>query len=963
MTIASAVAKSGPYAGNGSQTVFAYTFKVFAASELQVVLRSAGGIETVQSLTTHYTVSGVGNDGGGNVTMVTAPPSGTTLTIVRNVPFVQLTDLRNQGGFYPEVHERVFDRLTQQTQQLKEGVDSALRLPVSTPPGVSTTLPSPAPEKLIGWNSAGTGLQNFDASVLATLVAYGTARADLFDGDGTTTQFTLTSNPGNQSVLDVSIGGVTQRAGIDFVWTGGTTLTFIDPPPAGTDNILARYFQGLPGIITEAQDVTFTQAGIGAVPRTAQAKMREIIHARDFGAVADGVTDASAAIQAAINAAAALNGADVILPPGKIAIGSTLQIGNGSASQVSSYGAVRLIGQASESARNTRFNNSRAATTLVWTGALDGTMISINGPCQGNDASHLVLDGSGVAGYGLRLFSAQAGQFGPLSFYRIRIVNLDCQVQQIPTSVLDAANYAYASRSVTDNYFESIDIDGRQGVEGLGAIGIRADGWPSGPTSGVGFDTCRNSFSHVKMIVDRQHNATLGRAGVGIWLEFADSNNFHDTWFQGEGTANNPSTGYWLYLRGRSNSPDTAAYPVNNSFSGHLQRGQNLLARVDTSAAPVGGNTMLPLGEVDGEDAAAWPETAYIGGYQPESVDEGATINYICEYGLARIRDEWRNQFLNSGFARATRGTSFSNVSSNTPTVDMWQRARDGTVSDVITREAFALGQTDVPFQPAHFLRAAISSASGASEYKIYQRVEDARRYGGRRVTLSAWVRVSSGSIALSANAVQNFGTGGSPSASVTVAADTSDQGQTVTTAWRRVRFRFSVPSLSGKTLGTTINTSYTEFGFLLPPNTPCTFEMAWPQLEYGVADTPPDRRPFILEDALCSRYLQIIPAPGTIYGFGFVANANEVRFQFQHRMEMRVAPTLDRAGVAADYLVQQVGGTGSGSCTSLPALDTADTQMSIVTFTRTAHGLTSNTVARIITGGNGRLILSAEFL
>lgn len=354
MTIASAVAKSGPYAGNGSQTVFAYTFKVFAASELQVVLRSAGGIETVQTLTTHYAVSGVGNDGGGNVTMVTAPPSGTTLTIVRNVPFVQLTDLRNQGGFYPEVHERVFDRLTQQTQQLNDSIGRALQVAVSTPAGVETTLPSPAPEKLIGWNAAGTGLQNFDASVLATLVAYGTGRVDLFDGDGVTTQFTLTSNPGNQSVLDVSIGGVTQRAGVDFVWTGGTTLTFVTPPPAGIDNILARYFQGLPGIITEAQDVTFTQAGAGAIVRTAQAKMRDIINVIDFGATGNGLSDDTIAIQAAINRAASNGGGNVYFPPGVFRITSQLSV---------TTSGVRLIGSGSSP------YYSGAATEIAWHGA------------------------------------------------------------------------------------------------------------------------------------------------------------------------------------------------------------------------------------------------------------------------------------------------------------------------------------------------------------------------------------------------------------------------------------------------------------------------------------------------------------------------------------------------------------------------------------------------------------------
>jgi hypothetical protein len=57
--------------------------------------------------------------------------------------------------------------------------------------------------------------------------------------------------------------------------------------------------------------VTFVQAGLGAVVRTAQAKMRDIVSVKDFGAVGDGVADDTVAIQNALNAANY-----VFLPPG-----------------------------------------------------------------------------------------------------------------------------------------------------------------------------------------------------------------------------------------------------------------------------------------------------------------------------------------------------------------------------------------------------------------------------------------------------------------------------------------------------------------------------------------------------------------------------------------------------------------------------------------------------------------------
>jgi hypothetical protein len=71
--------------------------------------------------------------------------------------------------------------------------------------------------------------------------------------------------------------------------------------------------------------VTFIQAGSGAVTRTAQAKMRESVSVKDFGATGDGVTDDTAAIQAALTAAGA-NDAAVIFPFGEYLVTSGLNV-------------------------------------------------------------------------------------------------------------------------------------------------------------------------------------------------------------------------------------------------------------------------------------------------------------------------------------------------------------------------------------------------------------------------------------------------------------------------------------------------------------------------------------------------------------------------------------------------------------------------------------------------------------
>lgn len=74
-----------------------------------------------------------------------------------------------------------------------------------------------------------------------------------------------------------------------------------------------------------SSDWSFLQAGAGAVTRTAQAKMRDVVSVKDFGAVGDGAADDTAAIQAAIDSFATGNGV-VIFPKGTYKTTSTLTI-------------------------------------------------------------------------------------------------------------------------------------------------------------------------------------------------------------------------------------------------------------------------------------------------------------------------------------------------------------------------------------------------------------------------------------------------------------------------------------------------------------------------------------------------------------------------------------------------------------------------------------------------------------
>lgn len=247
------------YTGNGATTNFPVPFYWLQDTDLLVIRTdNAHTPPTVATLalTTDYVVTGSGNQLGGSITTTVAPTATQKLSILRNVPFTQLTHYVPNDPFPAASHEQALDKLTMETQQLNEGLSRSITLPPNAT-GLSTNLPLPAANNMIGWNQAANALQNVDPTTIATSVTYGNAVADKFNGDGTTVNFNLSANPGGVNNLDVSIGGVTQRPGIDYTWTAGTTLTFTTAPPSGTNNVLVRYTQALPIGTAAAGNVAF----------------------------------------------------------------------------------------------------------------------------------------------------------------------------------------------------------------------------------------------------------------------------------------------------------------------------------------------------------------------------------------------------------------------------------------------------------------------------------------------------------------------------------------------------------------------------------------------------------------------------------------------------------------------------------------------------------------------------------
>jgi hypothetical protein len=132
MTISSTTRIAGPFL---SGTALPFTFKVFAAADLEVVrLNTSTGVETSLVLGSDYTVALNGNQNtnpGGTVNLTVAASATSTVTITSDIANLQPTDLTNQGGFYPEVITDALDRATIQIQQMAGDVSRSIKAPIS----------------------------------------------------------------------------------------------------------------------------------------------------------------------------------------------------------------------------------------------------------------------------------------------------------------------------------------------------------------------------------------------------------------------------------------------------------------------------------------------------------------------------------------------------------------------------------------------------------------------------------------------------------------------------------------------------------------------------------------------------------------------------------------------------------------------------------------------------------------
>ena len=271
-----------------------------------------------------------------------------------------------------------------------------------------------------------------------------------------------------------------------------------------------------------------------------------------------------------------------------------------------------------------------------------------------------------------------------------------------------------------------------------------------------------------------------------------------------------------------------------------------------------------------------------------------------------------RNLIINGAMQVAQRGTSFT---SDGYTLDRWYMSLGGS-SGTVSQQSFTAGQTDVPDEPKNYLRFNISSYVG--EFSVFTRVEDVRTLAGQTAVLSFYMKADS-AVTVAPFIVQNFGSGGS--SNVNSALSTIN----VTTSWQRFEVSFSVPSISGKTIG---SSSYLQ---IMPLRVTSSFtgniDIANVQLEVGDTATPFEHRSYGQELALCQRYYHktysqgVSPGTNTGDGIAWLSGSTKadqtIRLYLKNPVEMRATPSLTfyRAdGTSGSWNYERSGASGTQS-------------------------------------------------
>jgi hypothetical protein len=259
-----------------------------------------------------------------------------------------------------------------------------------------------------------------------------------------------------------------------------------------------------------------------------------------------------------------------------------------------------------------------------------------------------------------------------------------------------------------------------------------------------------------------------------------------------------------------------------------------------------------------------------------------------------------RNYVLNAQFRIQQRGTGPWTTAASY-TADRWfiwlsaGCTNSATLVAASDADRTAIGDQSV----SHYWQGVVVGGSAYNDFcGVSQNMENVRRLAGKVVTLSFTARATSGTPKLSCSLGQSFGAGGSALVQMPPVA------VTLSTTWTRFSTAFTLPALTGKTVGSG-NDHKLIVDFLMSGGagwaswgvTPqsYTLQLANVMLEEAAVLRPFSAVSDAVDLAACQRHYQIVAAKLTTY----VSGSQAYGYAVMHPVQMRVAPTAGLSGQA----------------------------------------------------------------